>query len=833
MMSGLARDRAGAIHGEFDLVANAPSESSEVILSEAEPAETPLEATFERPADIERPAEASGHVELTPLGGKDLVDELSFNENPVAVVETSGLVAMGEAASARGYLWILLRTPGPQHRGRLGLYIEETIENQLEERGALPPGIHASTGLDASLSDQLYRARLVEMRGIALGIPSLEGITNLGRVLDAEDSAVLRWWMAATSDRPVRMVLSQENTKLRVYPSPVFFQSLFEVAPGSVTPIPPSPSMAASAVTMELSDLPPPVEEVGRDAETNVFGTAVATWESLAPKRSFAASVIDEAADSEVAYSEAADGWEAANEKVALPDLDRALGLTPSRNASESSEAIEAASIRSEEGNRRSFARVRASEQLLLMGLEPQKVTPGPHTQALLAELDAEAEHAAVESPSAAPVLSGELMQADLLETWSSSDATDIDDIDTEEFLRTLEEDSSRAPEVRAAEAGASAGVASREPTLPTPLPTKKIKRNPFIRLAEQAEVSTETAPVTPELEDPNDLISESGSVDEAKAQDSEPVQVTAGPALPDSLASTSQPIHSDLANLADPFNQLAAREWKTWVRNLEAARGPKPLSVIERMFVTDYTRLREAVRRGVADKSANSILDEWQSSFTTSYSEAFDALRVRGKRPTMVLDLPELATRLGRLQGARRVQLLMVDGLRFDLGLMVQERMRSTADASLTERLLLWSALPSVTSYQLELLGKGPDGLKEPGDIDEPPALVARGAAARSPRRVRTGSLELLKLDIVADAIRQPGPPILERMDSLADETASAIVEHLAKQAPRTMVVVFGDHGFAIDPSASGTTEEVKQGGASPEEVLVPAFAWLTGAVH
>src|SRR5690606_42045990 len=39
-----------------------------------------------------------------------------------------------QAASARGYLWIPLNAPGPAHRGRLGLYIEETIENELEER---------------------------------------------------------------------------------------------------------------------------------------------------------------------------------------------------------------------------------------------------------------------------------------------------------------------------------------------------------------------------------------------------------------------------------------------------------------------------------------------------------------------------------------------------------------------------------------------------------------------------------------------------------------------------------------------------------------------------
>jgi hypothetical protein len=185
------------------------------------------------------------------------------------------------------------------------------------------------------------------------------------------------------------------------------------------------------------------------------------------------------------------------------------------------------------------------------------------------------------------------------------------------------------------------------------------------------------------------------------------------------------------------------------------------------------------------------------------------------------------------RLHGARRVQLLLVDGLRFDLGLMVHDRLKTRVDAALTERLLLWSALPTTTTYQLELLGKGPDGLKENGTTDESPALVARGRAAMSPRRIRTGRMELMKLDVVEDSLREPGLPVQERLPEIADRTADAIADHFEKQAPRTLVVVFGDHGFALDPKAAGTTEEVRQGGSSPEEVLVPAFAWLTGAVH
>jgi hypothetical protein len=43
---------------------------------------------------------------------------------------------------------------------------------------------------------------------------------------------------------------------------------------------------------------------------------------------------------------------------------------------------------------------------------------------------------------------------------------------------------------------------------------------------------------------------------------------------------------------------------------------------------------------------------------------------------------------------------------------------------------------------------------------------------------------------------------------------------------------MVFGDHGFLLDSLEGGTTA-ARSGGASPEEVLVPAFAWLIGNVH
>jgi hypothetical protein len=282
------------------------------------------------------------------------------------------------------------------------------------------------------------------------------------------------------------------------------------------------------------------------------------------------------------------------------------------------------------------------------------------------------------------------------------------------------------------------------------------------------------------------------------------------------------------------PLHERAHESWPTWLRDLEGARGPKPLASVERMFAKSYVPLRDAYLRGIAPPEVFGVLEGWATSFAKSYTETFGALRVRTKRPTMVLDVPDVALRIGRLHGARSVQLLLVDGLRFDLGLRMEAllRQRLGQEAALTERLLLWSALPSDTRTQLELLGRGPDalrGLDHKGDGD---VTVARGRTARVPRRVKAGHRELLKLDLVEAELGEPGGSETERLDALASPLTDAVAELCEKLPTRTLLVVFGDHGFVFESLADGTTV-ARQGGSRPEEVLVPAFAWLVGGVQ
>lgn len=837
------------------------------------------------PADLDLPPltppcadepSAPAHADTFARSGNLAAEIGSWTEPPVTMADGAGLAAMGERAQALGYLWVELAPPGPEYRGRLGLYIEEGLEARLEQLGAPPAGIHASTSLDASLSDQLYRARFVERRGLALGIPSLEGIANLGRTLDADDSSVLRWWIAATADRPVRLVVSTQNQFLRVYPSPVLFDSLLELVAEPVSPRAPSVALAESAGAMELSDLPPAVIE----AEPTVTApfqpeSALAASAEMEPASPEPPTALLAAEDvplpSEPQFDEPTTdvlGTRVAPLfDVALPGLDRALGLlgdeplaaTEELAAAEEAapadvaaadfapEGVAAADVAAAEPD--AFADDVLAEELALERARREAVTlvPPPDEPSLAQDLLASEQV----TPHVAPVAATRPWRAAGQAADAPAPVTprmtlgEPPAIDAEEFLRVLEADSAPPPAVDvaaavdaapvaapvsapAADAPASAAAAPAEDPIPTPLPEKKLRR-PFLRMAADEPLAVSDADAAAAV-----CADESPAVQAAPtAPESAATELAEAASAPRDERPQATTPHVAPIDPSDPFDQLAQKEWRTWRDALAQASGPRPLAAIERMFVTDYTRLAEATRRGIADDTARAALAEWQGSFQKSYAETFDALRVRGKRPTMVLDLPDIAQRLGRLQGARRVQLLLIDGLRFDLGLMVQERLRARVDAALTERLLLWSALPSTTTVQLELLGKGPEGLLERFGSEEAPTLVARGRAARTPRRIRTGRVEVNKIDVVEDALRTLGRPVVERFDAIAADTADAIAEHMAAQPPRTLVVVFGDHGFRLDAARAGTTEEVRQGGSTPEEVLVPAFAWLTGAVH
>ncbi|MEB2311181.1 MAG: hypothetical protein OZ921_12645 [Sorangiineae bacterium] len=603
----------------------------------------------------------------------------------VRLIDADERPSLEAAALGAGRLFASFMPPGPGARGRLALLLEEAVEGALSLRGAAPPGFGASSDLDATLSDQLFRARSAGFRGLTLALPALEGIANLAGALDAEDSAVLRWWIAAAQERAVHLYVDARNRFLGVYGEPVALALLLVAGDAPTHEILPAPEQAASAAAMELSAPLP------RCAVLDDFGPL-----ALEP-----------------------------SPPLAPVDIERFTSQPP---AVEVEEPLEATA--------------------------PPPVVGEPATHLEGTEL-ARAMAAIFEDDEAV----------------ASAPLTGLD----ESFDAALAEYARPAGAPSSAPQGGAGGAALD---------------------------------------------------DEAPAD--EGVSAAGGDERAERVEAPVEPRRST------PLHPRAREQWTEWMRELDGARGPKPLGAIERLFASAYVPLADAVARGLAGPRAVEVLAAWATSFERSYTEAFDALRLRGKRPTMVLDAPEVAQRIGRLHGARSVQLFIIDSLRFDLGLRVQERARALVGqrAALTERLLLWSALPTITEVQLELIGRGPAGLKDLVGEVEAARPVVRGRSAATIRRLKAGHRELYKLDLVESRLAEAGGPLAERLDDLADEVAESLAAHLLGLPPRTLVMVFGDHGFVLDPLDGGTAA-ARQGGATPDEVLVPGFAWLTGDVH
>ena len=520
-----------------------------------------------------------------------------FRSGDVRFVTPGVKVELSSLHAAAGLLevdvaappWLSGSSPGSGHGG-LRQAIDLAIERALELRGAPAPGVADLADLDQSLSDQLYRARLVGSGGLVVHMPSLVARASLAGALDAEDSAVLRWWIAAVGERPVVLLLHEANRGIGVYGPPTRLDAMVK-------------SHTAAAL-------------------------------QAAPS--------------------------------ARPKLD---------------------------------------------------ARPGP---------------------TRAPV---------------------------------RDDGHKLAP----------------KPPPPPPPATPPVKPTPPAETGER-----QLLPLFPR------------------------------PTVASSSRSGKDGVREGI-------------DWRMCANDLRLARGPKPLTLVERLFISRYVPLLEAIAAGLADDTARDIAEEWAESFARSYTESFSALRVTGKRPRMVLDAPQLQSQIARLHGAKSAQLVLVDGMRFDLGVRVHDRMRAAlaAQATCTERLLLWAALPTTTSVQLDLLAHGADGLASratPSERED--SGPQRGRAAATLRRIRVGNRDLMRLDWVGSRLREAGPPLGERLDAAADEMTPALVSFARSLPPRTLMFVFGDHGFRM-ASRDGGTLPASWGGASPEEVLTPGFAWLVGDVH
>jgi hypothetical protein len=267
---------------------------------------------------------------------------------------------------------------------------------------------------------------------------------------------------------------------------------------------------------------------------------------------------------------------------------------------------------------------------------------------------------------------------------------------------------------------------------------------------------------------------------------------------------------------------------WRTWTLALAAARGAQPLAAFEKLFTESYVPLANAIAAGLDDPRALRAFDDFRRSFERSYTDAFQTFGVTNRRPRLVMDSFDLANKQARLANARSAHVLVVDSMRYDLGSMIRDALTREVAGAATfgGETLLWSALPTTTMRQLETLARGMDALRAPAH--EEPSESLRGRAAEVVRRCRVGSREIHKLDLIPALLDAAGANAMHELPNIAQSVAAVIARHVTTLVPRTLLFLVGDHGFSLDRRGA-----VQSGGASPEEVLVPAQQWLVGDVH
>ncbi len=274
------------------------------------------------------------------------------------------------------------------------------------------------------------------------------------------------------------------------------------------------------------------------------------------------------------------------------------------------------------------------------------------------------------------------------------------------------------------------------------------------------------------------------------------------------------------------PPDPQQSQRCAAWAAQLQNMTGPKVHASVERAFLTAYVPLCRDAAAGKAPAEARAAAEKWAEGFAQSYAAAFKQLNQRAKRPKMVKDVVEVGVRWLGQHRARQCQLLLVKGMRFDLGQRLNEEIerRLAGAAVCADQAVLWAALPSNSESQHI-------GQPEParGARPKPKSASASASAASAPGidSVNIGGRELFKLDQLGDELSKAGEVEAARLQRLATALAERVVPWMRQQPPETLVVVFGDHGFHWEATELGTSA-AHRGGALPEQVLVPASAWL-----
>lgn len=215
---------------------------------------------------------------------------------------------------------------------------------------------------------------------------------------------------------------------------------------------------------------------------------------------------------------------------------------------------------------------------------------------------------------------------------------------------------------------------------------------------------------------------------------------------------------------------------------------------------------LRNEKREGVKK------MDNLARDFSEFYQNALPVWEKEGEeRPTMIQDIPFLLSRKRGVPDHARHHYLFMDGMRWDLWEVIKvnffgkmaDRFRVVREGP------LWAHQPTDTSTQLAYLEQAFQAAYPDGQAEE---LLWKISGIDERIHTEKGSLEFL----FANVVRYLELDLAFRLTNLR---------------PRTLLIIFSDHGFVENKSFSRTDKyeapRYLHGKDSPFEVIVP-WAWV-----
>lgn len=356
----------------------------------------------------------------------------------------------------------------------------------------------------------------------------------------------------------------------------------------------------------------------------------------------------------------------------------------------------------------------------------------------------------------------------------------------------------------------------------------------------EPAPVTLMDPPVVP-VEPATPIVELAPMMEPATVREEPAIEAIHAPVLLPQAAANDADAQPDEEELEAPYVPVDPEVMASHARALAQVRGPQPLAVLKTLFLSHYLPLGEILAESRThgahvEPRVATAFGTFRKNFERAYADAFPTFALTGKRPKMVLDAFEEATRLSRASATRTTSLLLVPSLRADLGQRTHEALAQMLPPdALVESGLFFAALPSTSARQEDTLARGAAALgpARPDESLPDPEWHARGSL----RRVRMGARDLFCLDTVAAFRAAPhgrGARFVSELHDLSESLAVAIARHAhglvsgksaltnGRSPERTLLFVFGDHGFAY-----GEDGVTRDGGATPEEVIVPYFAY------